>query len=82
RAGVFSDEELRLVDEIVEELRHLTAAEVSDLSHREAGWQLVDDGEVIPYELAFVLAPSEATATPAIRAEGERLLAEYGDRLA
>lgn len=80
--GLFSEEELRLVDDVIDELRGLTAAEVSGLSHREAGWQLVDDGEVIPYELAFVLAPGEARATPAIRAEGERLRAEYGDRLA
>ncbi|MGI8776086.1 MAG: hypothetical protein ACR2LJ_01535 [Acidimicrobiales bacterium] len=33
---------------------------MSELSHREAGWQLVNEGETIPYELAFVLAPSEA----------------------
>ena len=80
--GLFSDEELRLVDEVLEELRHLSASEVSDLSHLEAGWQLVEEGEVIPYELAFVLAPGRARRTAAIRAEGERLLAEHRHRLA
>lgn len=82
QTDLFATEELRLVDEIVEVLRERSAAEVSELSHREAGWQLVSEGDTIPYELAFVLAPSEAQVTPTIRAEGERLLAEYGDRLA
>lgn len=82
RTDLFTEEELRLVDEIIGELRERSASQVSELSHREAGWQLVGEGETIPYELAFVLAPSEAERTPAIRAEGERLLAEHGDRLA
>jgi hypothetical protein len=69
-----------LVDEIIEVMRERSATEVSELSHREAGWQLVSEGDSIPYELAFVLGPSEAEITPTIRAEGERLLAEYGDR--
>ncbi|MDQ4068497.1 MAG: Panacea domain-containing protein [Actinomycetota bacterium] len=82
RTDLFTPEELRLVDEVIEALRELSAIEVSELSHREAGWQLVDEGETIPYELAFVLAPTEAELTPAIRAEGERIRREYGDRLA
>lgn len=82
RTDLFTAEELALVDEIIEVLRERSATEVSELSHREAGWQLVGDGDSIPYELAFVLAPAEAGVTPAIRAEGERLLAEYADRLA
>jgi len=82
RTDVFTAEELRLVDEVIEALRDRSATQVSDLSHREAGWQLVREGESIPYELAFVLGPAEAEPTPAIRAEGERILAEYGDRLA
>ncbi len=82
RADVFTADELRLVDEVIETLRAMSATEVSELSHREAGWQLVEEGETIPYELAFVLAPSEAEPTPAIRAEGERILEAYGDRLA
>lgn len=81
RTDLFTAEELRLVDEIIETLRKRSATEVSELSHREAGWQLVDEGDTIPYELAFVLAPSEAQATSTIRAEGERILAEYADRL-
>lgn len=82
RTSLFSAEELELVDEVIDTLRALNGAQVSDLSHREAGWQLVGDGETIPYELAFVLAPGEAEPTPAIRQEGERLRTEYADRLA
>jgi hypothetical protein len=82
RTELFSAEELEIVDEIIDELRDLSAKQASGLSHREAGWQLVGPGETIPYELAFVLAPSDADPTPAIRAEGRRLLAEYADRLA
>ena len=82
RTELFTEEELRLVDEVIEQLRASSAAEVSRLSHREAGWQMVGDGETIPYELAFVLAPEQAEPTPRSRDEGERLLAEYGDQLA
>jgi hypothetical protein len=82
RTDLFTDEELRVVDEVIDTRRLMTAAQVSRLSHDEAGWQLVDEGETIPYELAFVLAPSRAVATPAVRAEGERLLNEYRDKLA
>ena len=82
RVELFSDDELRLVDDVIEVLRDASAAEVTELSHREAGWQLVGDGEVIPYPLAFVLAPAEAALTPSIAAEAERLLAENADRLA
>lgn len=82
RTDLFTAEELELVDEMIETLRHLSAKEVSDLSHDEAGWQLVAERETIPYELAFVLAPSAADPTPVVRMEGERLLAEYAERLA
>lgn len=82
RTSLFSVEELGVVDEVIAELCSMNAAQVRDLSHRDAGWQLVDEGETIPYELAFVLAPEQVERTPVMRAEGRRLLAEYGDRLA
>ena len=82
RMSLFSPDEIALVDEVIAMLRDLSAVRVSDLSHREAGWQLVEVGETIPYELAFVLAPDLAEATPAIRKEGRRILEQYADRLA
>jgi hypothetical protein len=82
RTDVFSEDELAVVDEVLAALDAMNAAQVSELSHRDAGWQLVREGETIPYELAFVLAPEQVDVTPAMRKEGRRLLAEYGDRLA
>jgi len=55
--GLFSGEEIALVDMLLEVLRHYSASEVSALSHLEAGWQLVDDGEDIPYESVFLSPP-------------------------
>lgn len=51
---VFRDEELAIVDAVIAELRLLNASQVSALSHLEAGWQLARDGEVIPYETAYL----------------------------
>jgi len=79
--SVFTRNELQIVDEIIDELRPLSAAQISLVSHEDAAWQLVEEGETIPYELAFVQAPGEVIVTGAIRAEGERLLSESGDRL-
>ncbi len=82
RVELFTPEEIDLVDGVIEALRDLSVTQVSVRSHIEAGWQLVEEGETIPYELAFVLAPTEADPTPSIRTEGERLLALYASELA
>ncbi len=37
---LFTAEERTIIDGVIEALRPLTAGQVSDLSHREAGWQL------------------------------------------
>jgi uncharacterized phage-associated protein len=82
RVAVFTSTELAIIDYVIAALRPLSAADVSALSHREAGWQLVADNGVIPYELAYVVAPGEAQVTPTARAEAERVFASYRDRLA
>jgi hypothetical protein len=52
--SVFSPEEIALVDEVLDQLIHHRAADVSMLSHRwSAGWAAVEQGETIPYETAF-----------------------------
>lgn len=53
---LFTAQEISLVDSIIEELRGHTADEVSDLTHRMVGWQVVAPGENIPYETVFVSA--------------------------
>ena len=51
----FSSEELRIVDEVIEEMRQYTNAEASDASHkRSAGWLARDMGETIPYSSALI----------------------------
>lgn len=52
--NVFADQELTIIDEVIDFFRGKTAREVSDYSHRERGWVLVDYGEDIPYETAWL----------------------------
>ncbi len=54
--ALFSPDELALLDEAIEYLRPFDAAEVSDLSHREWGWRLTSDGDVISYRTAWLSA--------------------------
>ena len=55
---LFTPEELRLVDEIIDANRGTTATDVSDLSHQFVGWQVAQLGEAIPYGTAFLAPPS------------------------
>jgi hypothetical protein len=60
---IFSEGELRIVDQVLEALWGLTATQVSERSHEEKGWQMVDVGETIPYSSAFLsprFQPTEA----------------------
>lgn len=61
---LFTDAELALVDEIIDDLRARSADDVSDLSHEQSpGWNLVELGEDIPYSTALIdpEPPSPAT---------------------
>jgi hypothetical protein len=62
--SLFTEEELEIVDEVVEKLKHSTAGGVADLAHDEsAGWNLVEQHEDIPYATALIdtEAPSRDT---------------------
>jgi hypothetical protein len=50
----FKSEEIVVIDEVIKELKGMTAAQVSGLSHRERGWMMAKEGEPIPYEAAFL----------------------------
>jgi len=52
--SLFSGEEIAIVDRVIDDLRSMTAQEVSDLSHELPAWKLVDVGESIPYYLALI----------------------------
>lgn len=51
---IFSPEELMVVDEVVKWLWNYSGREVSDLSHKEPGWLLTDEGQIIPYRTAWL----------------------------
>ncbi len=69
---LFSPEEIAVVDRVLEELRSIGAVSVSELSHeRSAGWNLVEEGEVIPYDTAFISM-----------GDPPRELSEHAERLA
>jgi hypothetical protein len=80
----FSGPELDIVNRVIRDLWELNATEVSDLSHRFAGWQAADLGETIPYETVFVgqprpLSPEEAAwVDELLREEDERESASQG----
>lgn len=61
--AVFSDDELATIDNVLADLDGLNARQISDLSHDEAGWRLVDFGDTIPYEAALVGARQVSTPT-------------------
>lgn len=52
--GQFSRDEILLVDDLVQRFRNMTAAEISDLSHKFVGWRAVKTGETIPYGLVVI----------------------------
>ena len=61
--SVLTEDELETIDRVLADLEGLNARQVSDLSHEEAGWRLVDEGDVIPYEAALVGARQVLTPT-------------------
>jgi hypothetical protein len=75
--AAFSREEIALIEQVLAELGHTNASEVSELSHRFIGWQAVGLQEEIPYETVFVGAPEPPTEEDA--AYARRLAAELGD---
>ena len=74
----FTAKEVDIVHEVLSELRHSSASEVSELSHRFIGWQAAAEGEEIPYETAL-LAGSPLPPTEAELELCEQLARECGD---
>lgn len=74
--SLFTDNELRTVDQVIEALRGKSADMVSERSHEDMAWQLVADGEDIPYAAAYLV--SRPTVTPASRRHAQKLAKEFG----
>jgi hypothetical protein len=79
RRQMFSETERRAVDDAVALLRGRTAAEASDLSHREPGWRMVEDGENIPFVTAF-LPQEQPPPSERMRARMRELAEEYAQQ--
>lgn len=71
--SVFSKAEIESIEQALEALRPYNGSEASDLSHEEVGWQIVDEGETIPFETAYLRQP---IVTDAIRRHTEALAAD------
>jgi hypothetical protein len=76
----FSDEELDIVDQVLKALDGKTGQEVSDLSHDDMGWIVVDLEETIPYEMAFLASAREMVVTDEMRRHAEELAKQLGTR--
>lgn len=58
--GLFSAAEIRIVQDVIRDLRNMNAADVTRMSHREWGWRLTAPLEEIPERTAW-LSPEPLT---------------------
>lgn len=72
----FSVQEREIIDSVIVFLWPMSAREASDYSHREPGWALAGEREVIPYQSAFLSAgPMDQETEEAGLRIGKELLA-------
>lgn len=69
-ANALSNAEHALLDEVIAFTRNHNATALSEISHNEA-WQAFAIGDVIPYETAYWLIPTEVTDDDMIWAEAQ-----------
>lgn len=69
----FTAEEISLVHKLIKQCWGKSARELSELSHRFAGWKLADERETIPYNVALVVRGNRSRAA-------EATAARYGDK--
>ena len=69
----FSPSERAMLDQAIEAEKRRSGAEASAASHREPGWQIVEENESIPYETAFLRQP---VVTERVRRRVAELAAE------
>lgn len=58
--AAFTGEEVALVENVIALLWGLDASQTTQLSPKDTGWQLAQDGENIPYESAFIVSINPA----------------------
>jgi len=69
---LFDAEEVAVVDEVIKWLRPMTGTQVSRMSHRHPGWQLVGMEQEIPYSTALL---SEEPPAPLPAKDHQRAVA-------
>jgi len=74
--GLIPAEEKELVDQVIDALKGKNAAELSAESHEETGWWMVDFGDTIPIESAYLAKSSPIT--PTIANHARDLAARHG----
>lgn len=50
---LFSKEELKVINEVIEKFKDYTVSEIEEYSHKEKAWELTKTGKLISYEYAF-----------------------------
>jgi hypothetical protein len=74
RVGVLSQQELDTVDAVVDALSGKSGTEVSEMSHEEPGWIMVEENEDIPLSTAYL--PRRAVMSEAARRRARELAAD------
>jgi hypothetical protein len=74
--SLFTDDEIRTVDQVIDALGGTNGRNVSDRSHEDMAWQLVEEGDEIPYAAAFLV--NKPTVTPTSRRHARQLADRRG----
>ncbi len=77
RVDALSQQELSTVDQVITALWGKTASQVSEMSHQELGWIMVEEGEDIPLSTAYL--PRRAAMSDAARRRARELAASLPD---
>lgn len=82
--SVFGDTERETLNAVVTKIISMSAREVSDLSHEDAGWQMVSLGDSIPYASAYIGEDSELPdrLLAQVQVSANKMSSKLGDRLA
>ncbi len=81
---VFSDAERETIDSVVNAIVAMSARQASDLSHEDAGWQMVRLNETIPYSAAYLGIEAELPERlrETVEASAADIVTKLGPRLA
>lgn len=66
----FSDEEMQIISEVLDAMKSMTAREASEASHREVGWILALEKEVIPYDTAVLVPEGDVESDAMFEIDG------------